>query len=634
MIKKTLALLLAALFLLSPFQALGVTQQDWDMSCRYKTSRDAAVYDRAMYGTSFYYTSKLTLPAGTYINVISSETNGKRMIVYCLNGQETMGWIDSDAYTSAVKTITAPDGTVYTLPESAWGNQDAVTRFLAQYYPEDQVRYVLELMNAEIAASSPAEAASWTCPVCGKTGNTDYFCPRCGTPGSIVNPGGTVSPTAFVTAAPSVTVGDLLLIGGYGGDELLWQVLAVLKGKALLLSRYGIERSCFNTNNAGQTWSNSTVRKWLNGTFYSQAFSRGEAAAIIEAFVNEAEDQASKSFAPKRIGESTYDHVFLLSYAELMTYVPNTRDRQCVPTNHALSEGCNYSDTVYLNGQPTCWWWLRSPAYRNNALAVNTSGVVEACMMSQSYGALRPAMWVDLQTLQQNGELSFGTANKGASYIPSGTANPNFRIATQNTPTPTPGVLTPTPGPTRSPTRAPTLTPSSVGKEVCRAFIQSGGYLTNSGGAVFSKQEDLGFALHDLDLDGVPELLIHNGYTGTGKAAVYAYAFQGSTCRFLGRSGKGDCLLFFYPGTPGVLCSNTANGVYALDRYTLQNGNIVENRVMETVYTDTTYSVVRSTWQDEAFFKSVSGAGVSIDPWPLKTVSSLGWDAFFAAWQN
>ncbi len=511
--KRWISWLLVLLIAILPVQVYGTTQEAWNETCRYKTSRDTAVYDRTVSGASSYFYQTDILPAGTYINVISGETNGKRRILYLKDGKETVAWLDTDAFTSALKTVIAADGNTYSLPEAVWGNETAVRRFMASYYTPDQIQMVLNQMYAEAQSYAVLPEDSWTCPVCGRAGNTNLFCPECGTRR------GTVPMTTVPYQRPAVSVGEVLLIGRYGGEELLWQVIGVQGSKVLLLSRYGLEKNCFNTNCAGQTWENCTLRKWLNGAFLSQAFSAAEAQAILETYVNEAEDQASKAFAPKRIGASTYDHLFLLSYAELTAYLPSIRDRQCVPTAHALAEGCNYSDTLLIDGQPACWWWLRSPAYRNNALVVNASGNVEACMMSQSYGAVRPVMWVDVDTLDRNGELSFGSPYSHAPVrVPVGTSNPAARIATQNTPSPTPGV--------------PTAQPSQkdARQEVCRSFILNAQYQSFSGSF---DSDRISFALHDTDGDNAPELLVHNGETEQGRSRIYVVALYDNGYRLL-----------------------------------------------------------------------------------------------------
>ena len=199
----------------------------------------------------------------------------------------------------------------------------------------------------------------------------------------------------------SVSVGDYVYFGSFdqdnvaGKEPIQWLVLEVSGNKALLISRYGLECKQFHTNSAGQTWENCSLRTWLNGTFYKNAFSADERKAIQHSFIDESVSQSSPALPPARVGNSTQDYVFILSYAEAVKYLKKNTDRMCIPTAHALASGGNKSDQAYLGGQRTCWYWLRSPAYKNNAVAVDWNGTISSCFISHQYGVVRPCIWVD-----------------------------------------------------------------------------------------------------------------------------------------------------------------------------------------------------------------------------------------------
>ena len=71
----------------------------------------------------------------------------------------------------------------------------------------------------------------------------------------------------------------------------------------------------------------------------------------------------------------------------------------CVPAAYAIANGVYTDDDYKVEGTSTCWWWLRSPGYfQNGAALVSYGGVVFSygSTVSNGYGGVRPAMWIDL----------------------------------------------------------------------------------------------------------------------------------------------------------------------------------------------------------------------------------------------
>ena len=68
---------------------------------------------------------------------------------------------------------------------------------------------------------------------------------------------------------------------GNGPEPIEWLVLDIQDGKALLLSKYGLEAKAYNTKFVDITWENCTLRTWLNGEFLAKAFSAEEQSAIL-----------------------------------------------------------------------------------------------------------------------------------------------------------------------------------------------------------------------------------------------------------------------------------------------------------------------------------------------------------------
>lgn len=180
--------------------------------------------------------------------------------------------------------------------------------------------------------------------------------PAMGSAAPAATPAPTATPQPTSTPAPALPVGSRVTFGHYeqdgktsnGAEPIEWIVLEVQDGDALLISAYALD--VYNTYWGSPTWDNSTLRTWLNGSFYKAAFNIQERAEILTSTVT-ADKHPYYSSNP---GATTQDKVFCLSYAEANTLL-TVSTRKCLATNYARQVR-----KVYTEGG-LCYWWLRTP---------------------------------------------------------------------------------------------------------------------------------------------------------------------------------------------------------------------------------------------------------------------------------
>lgn len=249
----------------------------------------------------------------------------------------------------------------------------------------------------------PAFADGWYCPSCGRYNNNN-FCPK----------DGTQKPTDWGTNASqrgqtnTLRAGDVICLGTYeqdnrGGQKepIEWIVLETKDHFAFLLSRYGLEaKQPFLDRYAACTWETSTLREWLNNDFLDSAFTSAEAECILETYVDNRKSQGNPNWSAPG-GDTTKDRIFLLSYAEAVSYFKTNEERRCAPTDYALSQGAWTFDKYSPEGRLSGVWWLRSPGETQyNAACVDLSGNAGYQNgVGNNYVCIRPVMWVDMREL-------------------------------------------------------------------------------------------------------------------------------------------------------------------------------------------------------------------------------------------
>lgn len=100
-----------------------------------------------------------TLPAGKYVNVISSEMAGKREVFYW-NGGRRSAWIDEDAYTRDTVSITSTSGQKTSIPSKAYGDAAAVRYILSEFLSADEVEAYIDGMRGGSSDDSRGSSAS------------------------------------------------------------------------------------------------------------------------------------------------------------------------------------------------------------------------------------------------------------------------------------------------------------------------------------------------------------------------------------------------------------------------------------------------------------------------------------------
>ena len=178
-----------------------------------------------------------------------------------------------------------------------------------------------------------------------------------------------------------------------GPEGIEWLVLDEHDGKRLLVSRYALAREQMIEKAGTYHWEDSSLRIWLNQVFYETAFIESERAQILLSTI----DNKSCENTPfgntggtfittlmdlnqRKDDPDTQDHVFLLSYEELVSFFPEEGSRRC--------------RTSALFGSEACEWWLRSPNLKNSA--VITVAVTGNTKDNSGIGSVyvRPALWI------------------------------------------------------------------------------------------------------------------------------------------------------------------------------------------------------------------------------------------------
>lgn len=189
-------------------------------------------------------------------------------------------------------------------------------------------------------------------------------------------------------------------------EPISWTVLSenTANATAVVICDMIIDSQAFDADGSrSNNYAQSTIRKWLNETFYNTAFTQLQKGLILTTVLDNS--VASTGYSSNGyVCENTSDKVFLLSYAEVVNANHGfTSDdmaydtlRQKKPTAYAKSQGLDI-DTKNYNGNG--WWQLRSPYYSNSAIArtVHFSGYISTSFFVYATdGGIVPALQMKL----------------------------------------------------------------------------------------------------------------------------------------------------------------------------------------------------------------------------------------------
>ena len=191
-------------------------------------------------------------------------------------------------------------------------------------------------------------------------------------------------------------------------EPIVWTILDrnVESGEVLILSDMIIDSQPYQSGEVPSglyknNYEYSTIRTWLNETFYNTAFNDLQKQVIITTeVVNDAEsaDLSDNTY----VCANTNDNVFLLSVAECENYFKRSSNRFKAPTDYAFSQGSWKATESFTPKFPQYWgngyWWLRSPSAKGNeyAAVVMHSGVINNDEVLLFEDGVVPALWIKL----------------------------------------------------------------------------------------------------------------------------------------------------------------------------------------------------------------------------------------------
>lgn len=181
-----------------------------------------------------------------------------------------------------------------------------------------------------------------------------------------------------------IRLNDFIVMGKYeqdgdlknGPEDIYWRVKqSDIEKDGLhltLVSCVALDILPFNTVKTPVTWANCSLRKWLNGKFYENSFTKNERTSIVKCPLSGEKNPRGGA----RAGSNTMDKIWLLNILESETYFPNNDDRVCFASKYAFNKDGDFGNAQRIGDWRTPKWgvrnWLRSPG-TTNIKAVNVA---------------------------------------------------------------------------------------------------------------------------------------------------------------------------------------------------------------------------------------------------------------------
>lgn len=169
----------------------------------------------------------------------------------------------------------------------------------------------------------------------------------------------------------------VITFGQWDGKPIQWLVLKEDGFKELVVSQYPLFAHRFNEKTSdGNQWKTSSLRNYLNSTFWETAFSAEEKKKVVNCMLEHP--------------DHTKDNVFVLSKEEaenLLTQKERTFG------NGKCNNFCGTCFTNnYKNGYGVCCW-LRSPCSSDGMYSVNSGGTIGSATVT-CFLSIRPALYL------------------------------------------------------------------------------------------------------------------------------------------------------------------------------------------------------------------------------------------------
>ncbi len=161
-------------------------------------------------------------------------------------------------------------------------------------------------------------------------------------------------------------------------EPIRWRVLQIDNSRLFLAADMGLDCQKYDEDSVSALWKNSSLRSWLNDTFYNSAFGEGENEAIIKQNV-----------------DGTRDNVFILSSDEVTSpeygFYKNTGDtmsRHVQPSDYSSEMGA----------ESPAYWWLRSSGSLTGAKEVAWDGSInqDGHLENNEGNMVVPALYVNV----------------------------------------------------------------------------------------------------------------------------------------------------------------------------------------------------------------------------------------------
>lgn len=188
-------------------------------------------------------------------------------------------------------------------------------------------------------------------------------------------------------------------------DPIIWRVLEISDGTALLLADRCLDAVPYHTEYEDVFWEDSGLRSWLNHSFLQSAFTEQERRGIVVSAIS----NPNNHYFGTACGSGTRDRVFILSEEDVFSsqkaalYGFQLSDavadpgRRLMPTAYASARGAWQSTSPETAGFG--FWFLRTNGYtRDNVVYVSENGYLynRGIPVTCRDAGIVPAIWIRL----------------------------------------------------------------------------------------------------------------------------------------------------------------------------------------------------------------------------------------------